>query len=70
VKYKKGDEVGHRYPAVDPERERILSGYQAAGKAIRFAEFVQVNDKKALSSQGLFLPFDAKAATITLSDEV
>ena len=66
--YKKGDEVETVILSVDPERERISLGIKQL-ESDPFAEFVQLNDKGSIV-KGTVSAVDAKAATITLNDEV
>ncbi len=66
--YKKGDEVETVILSVDPERERISLGIKQL-ESDPFAEFTQVNDRGSIV-RGTVTAVDAKAATITLSDEV
>ena len=67
-KYKKGDEVETVILSVDPERERISLGIKQL-ESDPFAEFTQVNDRGSIVS-GKVTSVDAKAATVTLSEDV
>ena len=67
-KYKKGDELETIILSIDPERERISLGIKQLDSD-PFAEFVSLNDKGSLVT-GTVKEVDAKAATLTLSDEV
>lgn len=66
--FKKGEEVDTVILSVDPERERISLGIKQL-ESDPFAEFVQLNDKGSIV-KGVVSAVDAKAATITLSEEV
>ena len=67
-KYKKGDEVETVILSVDPERERISLGIKQL-ESDPFAEFTQVNDRGSIVT-GTVSSVDAKAATVTLNEEV
>jgi small subunit ribosomal protein S1 len=67
-KYKKGDELETTILSIDPERERISLGIKQLDSD-PFAEFVSINDKGAIVT-GTVKEVDAKAAIITLSEEV
>ncbi len=67
-KYKKGDELETIILSIDPERERISLGIKQLDSD-PFAEFVSLNDKGTLVT-GTVKEVDAKAAVITLSEEV
>ena len=66
--YKKGEEVETVILSVDPERERISLGIKQL-ESDPFAEFVQLNDKGSIV-KGTVKAVDAKAATITLNEDV
>lgn len=67
-KYKKGDELETVVLAIDPERERISLGIKQL-EADPFSEYVSVNDKGAVV-KGIVKEVEAKAAVITLADDV
>ena len=67
-KYKKGDELDTVVLAIDPERERISLGIKQL-EADPFSEYVSVNDKGAVV-KGIVKEVEAKAAVITLADDV
>ncbi len=67
-KYKKGDELETVVLAIDPERERISLGIKQL-EADPFSEYVSVNDKGAVV-KGIVKEVEAKAAIITLADDV
>lgn len=67
-KYKKGDELETVVLAIDPERERISLGIKQL-EADPFSEYVSVNDKGAVV-KGVVKEVEAKAAVITLADDV
>jgi small subunit ribosomal protein S1 len=67
-KYKKGDELETVVLAIDPERERISLGIKQL-EADPFSEYVAENDKGAVV-KGIVKEVEAKAAVITLADDV
>ena len=67
-KYKKGDELETVVLAIDPERERISLGIKQL-ETDPFSEYVSVNDKGAVV-KGVVKEVEAKAAVITLADDV
>lgn len=67
-KYKKGDEIETVVLAIDPERERISLGIKQL-EADPFSEYVAENDKGAIV-KGIVKEVEAKAAVITLADDV
>ncbi|MDR7089543.1 small subunit ribosomal protein S1 [Cellvibrio fibrivorans] len=67
-KYKKGDELETVVLAIDPERERISLGIKQL-ETDPFSEYVSVNDKGAVV-KGIVKEVEAKAAVITLADDV
>ncbi|WP_041523302.1 30S ribosomal protein S1 [Gilvimarinus agarilyticus] len=67
-KYKKGDEIETVVLAIDPERERISLGIKQL-EADPFSEYVAENDKGAVV-KGIVKEVEAKAAVITLADDV
>jgi small subunit ribosomal protein S1 len=67
-KYKKGDELETTILSIDPERERISLGIKQLDSD-PFAEYVSENDKGSIVT-GIVKEVDAKAAIITLSEEV
>jgi small subunit ribosomal protein S1 len=67
-KYKKGDELETVVLAIDPERERISLGIKQL-ESDPFSEYVSVNDKGAVV-KGIVKEVEAKAAVITLADDV
>jgi small subunit ribosomal protein S1 len=67
-KYKKGDELETVVLAIDPERERISLGIKQL-ETDPFSEYVSVNDKGAVV-KGIVKEVEAKAALITLADDV
>ncbi len=67
-KYKKGDELETVVLAIDPERERISLGIKQL-EADPFSEYVSVNDKGAVV-KGIVKEVEAKAAVVTLADDV
>lgn len=67
-KYKKGDELETVVLAIDPERERISLGIKQL-ETDPFSEYVSVNDKGAVV-KGIVKEVEAKAAIITLADDV
>jgi len=67
-KYKKGDELETVVLAIDPERERISLGIKQL-ETDPFSEYVSVNDKGAVV-KGIVKEIEAKAAVITLADDV
>jgi small subunit ribosomal protein S1 len=67
-KYKKGDELETVILSIDPERERISLGIKQLEED-PFNEYVTENDKGAIVT-GTVKEVDAKAAIITLADEV
>jgi small subunit ribosomal protein S1 len=66
--YKKGDELETVILAIDPERERISLGIKQLD-ADPFSDYVAINDKGTIVT-GTVKEVDAKAAVITLSDDV
>ena len=66
--YKKGDELETVILAVDPERERISLGVKQLEED-PFSAYVTENDKGVIV-KGTVKEVDAKAAVITLSDDV
>src|SRR5690554_8040505 len=67
-KYKKGDEIETVILSIDPERERISLGIKQL-EADPFSEYVAENDKGAIV-KGIVKEVEAKAAVITLADDV
>jgi small subunit ribosomal protein S1 len=67
-KFKKGDDVETVILSIDPERERISLGIKQLD-ADPFTNFVGENDKGAIV-KGIVKEVDAKAAIITLADDV
>ncbi|ACE86030.1 30S ribosomal protein S1 [Cellvibrio japonicus] len=67
-KYKKGDEIETVVLAIDPERERISLGIKQL-EADPFSEYVASNDKGAVV-KGIVKEVEAKAAVVTLADDV
>ena len=67
-KYKKGDELETVILAIDPERERISLGIKQLDSD-PFTDYVATNDKGTIVT-GTVKEVDAKAAIITLSDDV
>ena len=67
-KYKKGDELETVVLAIDPERERISLGIKQL-EADPFSEYVATNDKGAVV-KGIVKEVEAKAAVVTLADDV
>ncbi len=67
-KYKKGDEIETVILSIDPERERISLGIKQLDED-PFSDYVAVNDKGSIVN-GVIKEVDAKAAVITLSDDV
>jgi len=67
-KYKKGDELETVVLAIDPERERISLGVKQL-EDDPFSNYVATNDKGTIVT-GTVKEVDAKAAIITLSDDV
>ncbi len=66
--YKKGDEIETTILSIDPERERISLGIKQL-EADPFSEYVTENDKGTIV-KGVVKELDAKAAIITLADDV
>ena len=66
--YRKGQELETVVLAVDPERERISLGYQAAGQGPDVG-FLALNEKGAIVT-GTVQEVDAKGAVIALADGV
>ncbi|BFM16513.1 30S ribosomal protein S1 [Maricurvus nonylphenolicus] len=66
--YKKGDELETVILAIDPERERISLGIKQLDSD-PFSDYVATNDKGSIVN-GTVKEVDAKAAVITLSDDV
>jgi small subunit ribosomal protein S1 len=67
-KYKKGDELETVVLAIDPERERISLGIKQL-ETDPFSEYVAENDKGAIV-KGIVKEVEAKAAVVTLADDV
>lgn len=67
-KYKKGDEIETVVLAIDPERERISLGIKQL-EADPFSEYVAENDKGTVV-KGIVKEVEAKAAVVTLADDV
>ena len=67
-KYKKGDELETVVLAIDPERERISLGIKQL-ETDPFSEYVSVNDKGVVV-KGIVKEVEAKAAIVTLADDV
>jgi small subunit ribosomal protein S1 len=67
-KYKKGDELETVVLAIDPERERISLGIKQLDED-PFSAYVAENDKNSIV-KGTVKEVDAKAATITLAEDV
>lgn len=66
--FKKGDEIESVILAIDPERERISLGVKQLDSD-PFTDFVAANDKGAIIN-GTVVEVDAKAATISLADDI
>jgi small subunit ribosomal protein S1 len=67
-KFKKGDEIETVILSIDPERERISLGIKQL-EDDPFSNYVSLNDKGSVVT-GTVKEVDAKAAVITLADEV
>ena len=67
-KYKKGDEIDTVVLSIDPERERISLGVKQL-EDDPFNNYVNLNDKGSIVT-GTITQVDAKAATITLAEDV
>ena len=67
-KFKKGDEIETVILSIDPERERISLGIKQLEED-PFSDYVAVNDRGSIVT-GVVKEVDAKAAVITLADEV
>jgi small subunit ribosomal protein S1 len=67
-KYKKGEELETTILSIDPERERISLGIKQLDMD-PFAEYAAENDKGTIVN-GTVKEVDAKAAIITLQDEI
>ena len=67
-KFKKGDEIETVILSIDPERERISLGIKQLEED-PFSDYVAVNDRGSIVT-GVVKEVDAKAAIITLADEV
>jgi small subunit ribosomal protein S1 len=67
-KFKKGDEIETVILSVDPERERISLGIKQLDED-PFSDYVAFNDKGSIV-KGIVKEVEAKAAIITLSDDV
>ncbi len=67
-KYKKGDELETVVLAIDPERERISLGIKQLD-ADPFSDYLVSNDRGTIVT-GTVKSVDAKAAIITLADDV
>lgn len=66
--FKKGDELETVILAIDPERERISLGIKQLNED-SFTGYTSANEKGSIV-KGVVKEVDAKAATITLADEV
>ena len=67
-KYKKGEELETTILSIDPERERISLGIKQLDMD-PFAEYASENDKGTIVN-GVVKEVDAKAAIITLQDDI
>ena len=67
-KFKKGDEIETVILSIDPERERISLGIKQLEED-PFSDYVAVNDRGSIVT-GVVKEVDAKAAIITLANEV
>ena len=67
-RFKKGDEIETVILSIDPERERISLGIKQLEED-PFSDYVAVNDRGSIVT-GVVKEVDAKAAIITLADEV
>jgi small subunit ribosomal protein S1 len=67
-KYNKGDEIETVILAIDPERERISLGIKQL-EDDPFSNYVSANDKGTIVT-GTVKEVDAKAATVTLAEDV
>jgi small subunit ribosomal protein S1 len=67
-RFKKGDEIETVILSIDPERERISLGIKQLEQD-PFTSYVGTNDKGAIV-MGVVKEVDAKAAIITLADEI
>ncbi|MGI9284189.1 MAG: 30S ribosomal protein S1 [Pseudomonadales bacterium] len=67
-KYSKGDEIETVILSIDPERERISLGIKQLEND-PFSNYVAENDKNSVVN-GVVKEVDAKAATITLAEDV
>jgi small subunit ribosomal protein S1 len=67
-KYKKGDEIDTVILSIDPERERISLGIKQL-EDDPFSNYAAENDKGAIV-KGIVKEVDAKAAIVTLADDV
>ena len=66
--FKKGDEIETVILSIDPERERISLGVKQL-ESDPFNNYVELNDKGSIV-KGIVKEVEAKAATVTLTDEV
>jgi small subunit ribosomal protein S1 len=67
-RFKKGDEIETVILSIDPERERISLGIKQLEQD-PFSSYVTINDKNSIV-RGTVKEVDAKAAIITLADEI
>ena len=67
-KYKKGDEIETVILSIDPERERISLGIKQL-EDDPFNNYVSLNDKGSIV-KGVIKEVDAKAAVITLAEDI
>jgi small subunit ribosomal protein S1 len=67
-KFKKGDEIETVILSIDSDRERISLGIKQMD-ADPFSDYVAANDKGTIV-KGIVKEVDAKAATITLTDDI
>jgi small subunit ribosomal protein S1 len=67
-RFKKGDEIETVILSIDPERERISLGIKQLEQD-PFSSYVTTNDKGSIVN-GVVKEVDAKAAIITLADEI
>ncbi len=67
-RFKKGDEIETVILSIDPERERISLGVKQLEQD-PFSSYVTTNDKGSIVN-GVIKEVDAKAAIITLADEI
>src|SRR5690625_274713 len=66
--FKRGDEIETVILSIDPERERISLGIKQL-EDDPFSNYVALNERNAIVT-GTVIEVDAKAATLSLSDEV